>query len=74
MDEVAKNKRESDARRARLEKEVESTRSIIESDLSIEQRKKLQEKQRVKREIEKHIEQLSIELSSKKAGIKMSMP
>lgn len=74
MDEVAKNKRESDAKRARLEKEIESTSSIVGSHLNVERRKKLQEKQRVKREIAEQIEQLSIELSSKKASMQTSIP
>lgn len=66
MHEAAENKRESDANRARLEKELQATESIVESDLNVERRKKLQEKQRVRRQIEDQIKELSLELFSKK--------
>lgn len=66
MHEAAENKRESDTKRARLEKEVESTEATVESDLNVERRKKLQEKQRVRRQVEAQIKELSIELFSKK--------
>lgn len=66
MHEAAENKRESDAHRARLEKELESTKSIVEGDLNVERRKKLQEKQRVRRQVEAQIKELSTELFSQK--------
>ena len=66
MHEAAEHKRESDSKRASLEEEVESTELMIESDLNTERRKKLQEKQRVRRQIEAQIKDLSMELFSKK--------
>lgn len=68
MHEAAEHKRESDSKRATLEEEVESTERTIESDLNTERRKKLQEKQRVRRQIEAQIKELSIELFSKKVN------
>lgn len=66
MHEAAEHKRESDSTRAKLQEEVKSTELVIESDLSTERRKKLQEKQRVRRQIDAQIKELSIELFSKK--------
>eukprot|EP00752_Nemacystus_decipiens_P004512 g4120.t1 len=66
MHEAAKNKREADANRARLEAEIKMTESTVENDLNNERRKKLQEKQRVRRQVEDEIKQLTSELFSKK--------
>lgn len=66
MHEAAKNKREADANRARLEAEIEMTESMVENDLNNERRKKLQEKQRVRRQVEDEITKLTSELFSKK--------
>ena len=66
MHEAAKNKREADANRARLEAEIKATESMVENDLNNERRKKLQEKQRVRRQVEDEITQLTSELFSKK--------
>lgn len=66
MHDTAVSKRECDAMRAQLEKELHSTESIVESDLSIERRRKLQEKQRVRRQVEAQIKGLITELLSKK--------
>ena len=52
MHEAAEHKRESDSNRASLEEEVDSTAAMTESELNTERRKKLQEKQRVRRQIE----------------------
>lgn len=68
MHEAADNKRESDASRARLEEEVKLTEATVESDLNVERRKKLQEKQRVRRQVKAQIKELSAELFSKKVG------
>ena len=66
MHEAVKNKREADANRARLEAEIKATKSMVENDLNTERRKKLQEKQRVRRQVEDEIKELSSELFSKK--------
>lgn len=66
MHEAAKNKREADATRARLEAEIKMTESMVENDLNNERRKKLQEKQRVRRQVEDEITELTSELFSKK--------
>lgn len=66
MHEAAKNKREADANRARLEAEIKTTESTVGNDLNNERRKKLQEKQRVRRQVEDEITQLTSELFSKK--------
>lgn len=66
MHEAADHKRESDSTRTTLQEEVKSTELMIESDLNTERRKKLQEKQRVRRQIDAQIKELSIELFSKK--------
>ena len=66
MHEAAEHKRESDSNRASLEEEVDSTAAMTESELNTERRKKLQEKQRVRRQIEAQMKELSIELFSKK--------
>lgn len=66
MHEAAKNKREADANRARLEAEIKMTESMVENDLNDERRKKLQEKQRVRRQVEDEITELTAELYSKK--------
>ena len=66
MHEAAKNKREADANRARLEAEIKMTESMVENDLNNERRKKLQEKQRVRRQVEDEITKLTSELFSKK--------
>lgn len=66
MQEAAKNKREADANRARLEAEITKTESTVEDDLNTERRKKLQEKQRVRKQVEDEIAELSKELFSKK--------
>lgn len=68
MHEAAKNKQEADAKRARLESEIETTQSAVENDLNTERRKKLQEKQRVRTAVEEEIMKLSSELFSKKAS------
>ncbi|CAM9952650.1 unnamed protein product, partial [Ectocarpus fasciculatus] len=68
MHEAAKNKQEADAKRARLESEIETTQSTVENDLNAERRKKLQEKQRVRTQVEEEIMKLSSELFSKKAS------
>lgn len=68
MHEAAKNKQEADAKRARLESEIETTQSTFENDLNTERRKKLQEKQRVRTQVEEEIMTLSSELFSKKAS------
>lgn len=66
MHEAAKNKREADANRVRLEAEIKMTESTVENDLNNERRKKLQEKQRVRRQVEDEISELTSELFSKK--------
>lgn len=66
MHEAVKNKREADANRVRLEAEIKATKSMVEKDLNNERRKKLQEKQRVRRQVEDEIKELSSELFSKK--------
>ncbi|CBJ33834.1 conserved unknown protein [Ectocarpus siliculosus] len=66
MHEAAKNKQEADAKRARLECEIETTQFTFENDLNTERRKKLQEKQRVRTQVEEEIMTLSSELFSKK--------
>ncbi|CAM9833495.1 unnamed protein product, partial [Hapterophycus canaliculatus] len=66
LHEAAKNKKEADANRARLEREIEKTESMIENDLNTERRKKLQEKQRIRRQVEDEIIELSSELFSQK--------
>lgn len=66
MHDAAEHKRESDTTRVRLEKELESTESAVEGDLSVERRKTLQEKQRVRRQVEAQIKELNTELLSKK--------
>lgn len=69
MHEAAKNKREADANRARLEAEIETAERTMENDLNTERRKKLQEKQRVRRQVEDEIAELSSELFSKKVRV-----
>lgn len=66
MHEAAENKRESDLSRAKLEEEIKTTESIVESDMNTERRKKLQEKQRVRRQVEAQIKELSTALFSQK--------
>lgn len=66
MHEAAKNKREADANRERLEAEIKTTELMVEKDLNNERRKKLQEKQRVRRQVEDEITELTSELFSKK--------
>eukprot|EP00903_Cladosiphon_okamuranus_P009818 g9331.t1 len=66
MHEASKNKREADANRERLEAEIKMTESMVEHDLNNERRKKLQEKQRVRRQVEDEISKLTSELFSKK--------
>ncbi|CAB1115296.1 unnamed protein product [Ectocarpus sp. CCAP 1310/34] len=66
MHEAAKNKQEADAKRARLESEIETTQSTFENDLNTERRKQLQEKQRVRTQVEEEIMTLSSDLFSKK--------
>lgn len=69
MHEAAKNKREADANRARLEAEIKTTEAMVENDLNNERRKKLQEKQRARRQVEDEITQLTSELFSKKVCV-----
>lgn len=66
MHDAAESKRESDATWRRLKADLQSTRTAIEGDLTEERRKKLQEKQRVRRQMEAQIRDLSTELLSKK--------
>lgn len=68
MRDAAESKRECDAVRTRLEEELQSTRSKIESDLSLERRRKLQEKQRVRRQVDVQIKELSTDLLWKKVS------
>lgn len=66
LHEAAKNKKEADAKRACLEDEIQKTESMVENDLNTERRKKLQEKQRIRRQVEDEIMELSSELFSQK--------
>ena len=71
LHEAAENKAEFEAKKARLEKEIEFTEAVVESDLNAVRRKNLQEKQRVKQQVEEQINQLSTELLSKKVYMRI---
>ncbi|CAM9582006.1 unnamed protein product, partial [Choristocarpus tenellus] len=66
MHEAADNKRECDANKARLELELNSTIEALKQEVTVEQRKTLQEKQRIRREIEVQLREATNELLSKK--------